>query len=134
MDISINGKGLDIGDALRAHVGDALGGTTATALTEDAMALMAEPRIEVVVECTGHPAAGLRHATAAIDHGKHVVMVNVEADVLAGPLLAERARRAGVVHAGPAGRQREGGAQGDLGRPESPRATALRRGRGRRRP
>ena len=36
------------------------GGTTA--LTEDAMALMAEPRIEVIVECTGHPAAGLRHA------------------------------------------------------------------------
>ena len=76
----------------------ALGGTDGTALTEDAMALMAEPRIEVVVECTGHPAAGLRHALAAIEHGKHVVMVNVEADVLAGPLLAERARRAGAVY------------------------------------
>jgi predicted homoserine dehydrogenase-like protein len=71
---------------------------TPPALTEDAMALMAEPRIEVVVECTGHPAAGLRHALAAIEHGKHVVMVNVEADVLAGPLLAERAREAGVVY------------------------------------
>jgi predicted homoserine dehydrogenase-like protein len=74
------------------------GGGEATALTEDAMALMAEPRIEVVVECTGHPAAGLRHALAAIAHGKHIVMVNVEADVLAGPLLAERARQAGVVY------------------------------------
>ncbi len=69
-----------------------------TALTEDAMALMAEPRIEVIVECTGHPAAGIRHALAAIEHGKHIVMVNVEADVLAGPLLAERARAAGVVY------------------------------------
>ncbi|MBD0272954.1 MAG: Gfo/Idh/MocA family oxidoreductase, partial [Acetobacteraceae bacterium] len=76
----------------------AFDGGGATALTEDAMALMAEPRIEVVVECTGHPAAGLRHALAAIEHGKHVVMVNVEADVLAGPLLAERAREAGVVY------------------------------------
>ena len=30
--------------------------------------------------------------------GKHIVMVNVEADVLAGPLLAEEARSAGVVY------------------------------------
>ncbi|WP_135466426.1 NAD(P)H-dependent oxidoreductase [Crenalkalicoccus roseus] len=70
----------------------------ATALLEDAMALIAEPRIEVVIECTGNPAAGIRHALAAIAQGKHVVMVNVEADVLAGPLLAERARTAGVVY------------------------------------
>jgi predicted homoserine dehydrogenase-like protein len=69
-----------------------------TALTEDALALIADPRIEVIVECTGHPAAGIRHALAAIDHGKHIVMVNVEADVLAGPLLAEKARAAGTVY------------------------------------
>jgi predicted homoserine dehydrogenase-like protein len=69
-----------------------------TWLTEDASALLADPRIEVMVECTGHPAAGIRHALAAIEHGKHMVMVNVEADVLAGPLLAERARAAGVVY------------------------------------
>jgi len=69
-----------------------------THLTEDAMALIADPRIEVVVECTGHPEAGLRHARAAIAQGKHVVMVNVEADVLAGPLLALEAAAAGVVY------------------------------------
>jgi predicted homoserine dehydrogenase-like protein len=62
------------------------------------MALIADPRVEVVVECTGDPAAGLRHARHAIAHGKHVVMVNVEADVLAGPLLAREAARAGVVY------------------------------------
>ena len=54
--------------------------------------------VEVVVEATGNPAAGIRHARAAIAAGKHIVMVNVEADVLAGPLLAEEARRAGVVY------------------------------------
>ena len=54
--------------------------------------------IEVVVEATGNPAAGIRHARAAIGAGKHIVMVNVEADVLAGPLLAEEARAAGVVY------------------------------------
>ncbi len=69
-----------------------------TWLTEDALVLIADPRIEVVVECTGHPSAGIRHALAAIEHRKHIVMVNVEADVLAGPWLAERARAAGVVY------------------------------------
>ena len=54
--------------------------------------------VEVVIEATGHPEAGIRHALAAIEAGKHIVMVNVEADVLAGPLLAEKARRAGVVY------------------------------------
>jgi len=69
-----------------------------TFVTEDSAALIADPRIEVVIEVTGDPAAGLRHARAAIAAGKHVVMVNVEADVLAGPLLAAEARRAGVVY------------------------------------
>lgn len=69
-----------------------------TFLTADAMALIAAGPIDVVVESTGAPAAGICHALAAIDHGKHIVMVNVEADALAGPLLAERARAAGVVY------------------------------------
>src|ERR1700740_3663201 len=55
-------------------------------------------QIEVVVEATGNPAVGIKHARAAIAHGKHIVMVNVEADVLAGPLLAEQARKAGVIY------------------------------------
>src|ERR1700716_1340694 len=54
--------------------------------------------IEVIVEATGNPAVGIRHARAAIAAGKHIVMVNVEADVLAGPLLAEEARRGRVVY------------------------------------
>jgi predicted homoserine dehydrogenase-like protein len=56
------------------------------------------PEVEVVVEATGSPAAGIAHARAAIGVGKHIVMVNVEADVLAGPLLAEEARAKGVVY------------------------------------
>ncbi|MBB3019866.1 putative homoserine dehydrogenase-like protein [Microvirga lupini] len=54
--------------------------------------------VEVVIEATGHPEAVIRHALAAIEAGRHIVMVNVEADVLAGPLLAERARERGVVY------------------------------------
>lgn len=69
-----------------------------TWITADAHAMAADPRLEVIVECTGNPAAGIAHALTAIDHGRHVVMVNVEADVLAGPWLAARARAAGVVY------------------------------------
>ena len=58
----------------------------------------ADPRVEVVVEATGSPPAGIAHARAAIAAKKHIVMVNVEADALAGPLLAEEARAAGVVY------------------------------------
>ncbi|PWS37496.1 flagellar biosynthesis protein FlgA [Falsiroseomonas bella] len=70
----------------------------ATPVTEDALSLIADPQVEVVVEATGDPAAGLYHARHAIRHGKHVVMVNVEADVLAGPVLAREAEAAGVVY------------------------------------
>ncbi len=69
-----------------------------TMLTDDAGALIAAEGLDVVVEATGSPAAGARHALAAIAAGRHVVMVTVEADVLVGPLLARRAREAGVVY------------------------------------
>src|SRR5713226_7500170 len=69
-----------------------------THVTEDTEALIACPEIEVIVEATGVPAAGIRHALGAIAHGKHIVMVNVEADALAGPLLARNAKTAGVVY------------------------------------
>ncbi|TDR94551.1 NAD(P)H-dependent oxidoreductase [Enterovirga rhinocerotis] len=69
-----------------------------THFTEDAAAMVRRDDVDVVVEATGHPAAGIRHARAAIAAGRHVVMVNVEADVLAGPLLALEAREAGVVY------------------------------------
>jgi predicted homoserine dehydrogenase-like protein len=69
-----------------------------THVTDDAAALIACPQVEVIVEATGVPGAGIAYALAAIRHGKHVVMVNVEADALAGPLLARRAQEAGVVY------------------------------------
>ncbi len=89
--------GWDAGQSAASDAGAALRDRT-TWLTEDSAALIADPRVEVVVEATGDPAAGLRHARQAIRHGKHVVMVNVEADVLAGPVLAKEAEAAGVVY------------------------------------
>ena len=79
----------DLGEATKA-------GTTW--LSEDAEALLCAGGVDVIVEATGDPVAGIGHALKAIEHGKHLVMVNVEADVVAGPLLARRARRAGLVY------------------------------------
>ena len=67
-------------------------------LTEDAETMIAASGLEVVVDATGDPAAGIRHALACCEAGRHIVMVNVEADALAGPYLARRARDAGVVY------------------------------------
>jgi predicted homoserine dehydrogenase-like protein len=69
-----------------------------THLTPDAVQLIGADGLDVVVEATGSPSAGTRHALAAIAQRRHVVMVCVEADVLTGPLLARRAREAGVVY------------------------------------
>ena len=71
---------------------------SSTFVTDDAMRLHRSPHLDVLVEATGDPAAGIRHCLAAIANGKHVVMVNVEADVVAGPLLARKAEEAGVVY------------------------------------
>lgn len=79
----------DLGEAMK---------TGSTWLSEDAEALLSAEGVDVVVEATGDPVAGIRHASRAMEQGKHLVMVNVEADVVAGPLLARRARQAGVVY------------------------------------
>ncbi len=69
-----------------------------TFITDDAELLINAGGLDVVIEATGVPEAGIRHALAAIRRGRHIVMVNVEADVLVGPLLADQAKRAGLVY------------------------------------
>lgn len=76
-----------------------------TFVTDDSAALIASPYVDVIIEATGHPAVGIRHVLLACEHRKHVVMVNVEADALAGPLLARRAADAGIVYSMAAGDQ-----------------------------
>jgi predicted homoserine dehydrogenase-like protein len=70
----------------------------ATAIIEDSQALIASPHIDIIIEATGNPAAGIGHVLACCEHGKHIVMVNVEADALAGPLLKRKADEAGIVY------------------------------------
>lgn len=69
-----------------------------TFITDDAEKLINAAGLDVIVEATGVPEAGVRHALAAFERGRHVVMVNVEADVLCGPWLKKQADQAGVVY------------------------------------
>ena len=78
-------------------LGDAVKNGT-TCVLDNAAALADCQEIECIIEATGHPIAGVRHALSAIDGGKHVVMVNVEADAMCGPLLAARAKAKGLVY------------------------------------
>ena len=83
------------------HGAPSLEAALATGLThvgEDWQALVAHPRVDIIVEATGNPLAAVEHALAAFKHGKHVVMVTVEADAMCGPLLARRAQEAQVVY------------------------------------
>ena len=78
-------------DALRAFEGGKC------AITEDYTLLMDLP-LEVIVECTGSPEAGARHAELATQSGKHVAMVNKETDSVIGPVLHHLANKVGVVY------------------------------------
>ena len=69
-----------------------------TRFTENGHEACGDDRVDVVVEATGNASAGIGHALAAIEAKKHIVMVNVEADALAGVLLSSKARAAGVIY------------------------------------
>jgi predicted homoserine dehydrogenase-like protein len=69
-----------------------------TRFVDDAAGAIEARDVDVIIEATGNPVAGVSHARAAFRADRHVVMVNVEGDVLAGPLLASEAKEAGVVY------------------------------------
>ncbi len=69
-----------------------------TRYTDSGRAACSDERLDVVIEATGDPAAGIAHALTAIEAKKPIVMVNVEADALAGALLASKARAANVIY------------------------------------
>jgi predicted homoserine dehydrogenase-like protein len=69
-----------------------------TFITEDSDRLIAAAEVDIVIDATGNPSVGIHHVLACCAHGKHIIMVNVEADAFAGPLLAQRAAAAGIVY------------------------------------
>lgn len=69
-----------------------------TAVTTDVEALYTSDHVDVVIDATGKPEMGAIIGLGAIEAGKHVVMMNVEADVTIGAYLQQRAREVGVVY------------------------------------
>ena len=69
-----------------------------TAITQDAQAICTSDQIDVIIDATGRPAVGAAIGLTAMEHGKHLVMMNVEADVTIGAYLQHEAKRLGVVY------------------------------------
>lgn len=67
-------------------------------LTDRLDEMLSHGAVDVLIESTGDAVAGCLHALKCIEAGVHVVMVNVEADALLGPILQERAARHGVIY------------------------------------
>lgn len=67
------------------------------AITDEALLLCQAEGIEAVIEATGEIEFGARVTLKAIEHGKHVILMNAELDATVGPILKRYADRAGVV-------------------------------------
>ncbi len=68
------------------------------AVSEDASQIVTCDLVDVVIDATGKPAVGAEIGLTAMEHGKHLVMMNVEADVTIGAYLKHAADRLGVVY------------------------------------
>ncbi|MEM9779620.1 MAG: homoserine dehydrogenase, partial [Pseudomonadota bacterium] len=89
------------GHAAEATSTDALNATIEsgkTAIAGDAGHIFESGLIDVVIDATGVPAVGAELGLAAMERGKHLVMMNVEADVTIGAYLKAEAARLGVVY------------------------------------
>ena len=80
------------------RIGWTPGAIAATAISDDWQKLVSNPEIDIVIEATGNPVAAVEHILGAFRHGKHVINVTVEADAFCGPILAQKAKAAGVVY------------------------------------
>ena len=80
----------EINDAIRANK---------PAITEDGLLVAGADLVDIVVEATGIPDVGAKMAFHTLTHRKHLVMVNVEADVTIGPYLRRLADSAGAGRA-----------------------------------
>ena len=69
-----------------------------TAITDQADLVLESGLIDVVIDATGIPAVGAEIGLRAMERGKHLIMMNVEADVTIGCYLRDQAEKLGVVY------------------------------------
>lgn len=72
--------------------------TGAVCILTEAETLIGSPCVDIIIEATGSPEAGVRHVLWCCEYQKHIIMVNVETDAVAGPLLAKKAEEAGIIY------------------------------------
>lgn len=84
---------VDTSEALEAAIRDGV-----PALTGDLDVLFGAESLDLLLESTGAVDFGARLVLRCADEGKHVLTFNAELDSTLGPLLAHRARRAGVKY------------------------------------
>lgn len=60
-------------------------------------------QIDIVIDATGNPETGAKIALDSINNGKDIIMLNVETDMVVGPILNKKAKEKGVVYTGTAG-------------------------------
>jgi predicted homoserine dehydrogenase-like protein len=96
--LTIAGRGdaISVADSKAAFSAALEGGRVG--VTQNAQMVCTSEHIDVVIDATGKPAVGAEIGLTAMEHGKHLVMMNVEADVTIGTYLAREAKRLGVVY------------------------------------
>ena len=92
------GNEVNVAEVSTADAANAAMESGKIALTDNVQALLEAGLIDVVVDATGVPAVGAEIGLAAMECGKHLVMMNVEADVTIGAFLRAEAERLGVVY------------------------------------
>ena len=78
----------DVEDAVRAD---------RPVVTDDAFLLCRAEQIDALVDVTGSVEFGAQVVLEAVEHGKHVILMNAELDATLGPILNVYAKRAGVM-------------------------------------
>ncbi|WP_404401540.1 NAD(P)H-dependent oxidoreductase [Pelagibacterium halotolerans] len=73
------------------------------AVTSDTELMVTAPEVDVIIDATGKPGVGADFDLLGMEHGKHLVMMNVEADITIGPYLKKEADRLGVIYSVGAG-------------------------------
>lgn len=86
------------GDADSVQTMTALIEAGRTAIVPDSSMVVTHDLVDVVIDATGKPAVGAEIGLKAMEHGKHLVMMNVEADVTIGAYLKHAAAKLGVVY------------------------------------
>jgi predicted homoserine dehydrogenase-like protein len=87
-----------VNEASNADVANAAMEAGKIAVTDNVSAILDAALIDVIVDATGIPAVGAEIGLSAMERGKHLVMMNVEADVTIGAYLRSEAERLGVVY------------------------------------